>query len=606
MGRLAVLLMRLLLLLCLALASCCWAISLPSSYVPRQNVPVYANKVGPFSNPSETYEYYDMPFCRPPELKYMGQDIGQMLRGDRFVNTLYEVSFKSNTKNRLLCRATLSPGDIKKLRQAIDQDYYFELIADDLPLLGFIGEKEKLEDFQMSHAAEEQYFLFTHLDLEFHHDDDFNIVEANVTADPRFRQELTLGSATELSFTYSVTWKETDRHHSHRVEKYSMSGFRQKHIQIHWISIMNSCILVVMLTGFLGLILLRVLRNDIARSIELDGDELELLDGQREDDCGWKKISGDVFRLPSYPLLLSSLLGMGAQMLILVTSMISLTTLGFVYPHSRGAMHYFFIVVFVFTAAVAGFMSAYTFKMIGGDQERKWVWNVLLSGCLFPVPFFSVAMFNNTVAWGHGTTQALPVFTMMQVFFMWALLCMPFTVIGGFIGRRCSSPLDPPCRTTKVPREIPSVTCLRTAPVQLAIAGFLPFSAIYIELHYIFASVWGFKLYTLYSVLLLIFVILLVVVSFLTIALIYFQLAAEDHRWWWRSFFSGVAPGIFVYAYCFVYFFRRSSMNGVHQASFFFGYMAMACYAFSAMLGAVSFFSSFLFVSYIYRAIKSD
>jgi len=33
-------------------------------------------------------------------------------------------------------------------------------------------------------------------------------------------------------------------------------------------------------------------------------------------------------------------------------------------------------------------------------------------------------------------------------------------------------------------------------------AGFLPFSAIYIELYYIFASVWGHKVYTIYSILL--------------------------------------------------------------------------------------------------------
>merc|ERR1719171_1344108 len=104
---------------------------------------------------------------------------------------------------------------------------------------------------------------------------------------------------------------------------------------------------------------------------------------------------------------------------------------------------------------------------------------------------------------------------------------MPFTIIGGFIGRRCSSQLEPPCRTSIKPRQIPAPSFLRHGAVQLAMAGFLPFSAIYVELHYIFASVWGFKLYTLYSVLLLLFCILLLVVSFLTVALVYFQLAAE-------------------------------------------------------------------------------
>ena len=44
-------------------------------------------------------------------------------------------------------------------------------------------------------------------------------------------------------------------------------------------------------------------------------------------------------------------------------------------------------------------------------------------------------------------------------------------------------------------------------------------------------SVWGHKVYTIYSILSLVFVILIIVTAFITIALTYFQLAVEDHRW---------------------------------------------------------------------------
>ena len=50
-----------------------------------------------------------------------------------------------------------------------------------------------------------------------------------------------------------------------------------------------------------------------------------------------------------------------------------------------------------------------------------------------------------------------------------------------------------PCRTNKYPREIPQLPWYRTAAPQMVMAGFLPFSAIYVELYYIFASVWGHK-----------------------------------------------------------------------------------------------------------------
>eukprot|EP00658_Telonema_sp_P-2_P005412 TRINITY_DN1201_c0_g1_i1.p1 TRINITY_DN1201_c0_g1~~TRINITY_DN1201_c0_g1_i1.p1 ORF type:complete len:443 (-),score=103.29 TRINITY_DN1201_c0_g1_i1:792-2120(-) len=439
-----------------------------------QRLPVWANKVGPFSNPSETYPYYDLPYCQPNNTEFMPQDIGQVLRGDRFVSTGFDIEYQKTQKNRMLCQQDLDSDDMDNFRSAIDQDYYFELVVDDMPLLGFVGEKEALEGPDGS-VARDQYFVFTHLDFEFHYDVYNQIVDANVTADPRYRQEIISRSGPiKVDFSYSVKWKPTDRHHSHRIEKYSMSGFREKHIQVHWISIANSCVLVLMLTGFLGLILLRVLRNDIARTIELDEEE-QLMDGAREDDCGWKKISGDVFRLPGNPLVLTALLGMGSQMLVLVLSVIVVSTFGVMYPYARGAMHYIFIVLFTFTAAVAGFVSAYMYRKIGTDQGRKWVWNVVLSGCLFPVPLFVVALLNNAVALQHGTTQALPFMTMMQVFFMWALLCMPFTVIGGVIGRRVSSALDPPCRTSKAPRQVPETTFLRSQPVQLLLAGFLPF-----------------------------------------------------------------------------------------------------------------------------------
>lgn len=74
-------------------------------------------------------------------------------------------------------------------------------------------------------------------------------------------------------------------------------------------------------------------------------------------------------------------------------------------------------------------------------------------------------------------------------------------------------------------------------------AGFLPFSAIYIELHYIFASVWGHKDFTIFSILFVVFGILLIVTATITVVLTYFQLAVEDHHWWWRSMLCGGATG---------------------------------------------------------------
>ena len=183
----------------------------------------------------------------------------------------------------------------------------------------------------------------------------------------------------------------------------------------------------------------------------------------------------------------------------------------------------------------------------------------------------------------------------------------PLTLIRAIIGRNMTEEYKAPCRTSKVPREVPQLQNWYKHPIaQLLMAGFLPFSAIYIELHYIFASMWGHKIYTLFGILFLAFIMLTLVTSFITIALLYFQLAREDHQWWWQSFVNGGATGIFIFGYSFYYLFHRSNMDGFLQLSFYFGYTSLVAYSFFLMLGFIGFFSSFTFVEYIYGAVKTD
>jgi hypothetical protein len=50
-----------------------------------------------------------------------------------------------------------------------------------------------------------------------------------------------------------------------------------------------------------------------------------------------------------------------------------------------------------------------------------------------------------------------------------------------------------PTRTKKLARQVPEAPWFNSSLFQFCLSGFLPFSAIYIELHYVFASVWGHK-----------------------------------------------------------------------------------------------------------------
>jgi len=598
-----------------AAAVCLLLAQLSGAFEQGEQVPLYANKVGPFANPSELYHYYSLPFCRPKEIEEKWLELGEVLKGDRAHRTLYDIRFGQNTQLSSLCKVTLDQSSASKFKQAVVDDYYFEMLLDDLPIWGYVGELESASGAvalagggaaAAAAAAEDnstRYYLFTHLDFSLSYNGG-HVIEVNVSADPLQRKEIGNAVGQQVEFTYAVRWTATDTPFDRRMERYSQYSFMPASFEIHWLSIINSFVLVLLLTGFLAIILMRVLKNDFTRYTQSDA-ALE----DEEEETGWKLVHADVFRFPQYGSLLCALLGTGAQLLALVFALLILALMNTFYPGNRGAIYSAAVVLYALTAGIAGFVSAASFAhFAGAGAGGRWAFNLVLAACLYPVPFFVVFSFLNTVAIAYDSSAALPFGTICIVVLLWALVSAPLAVVGGLAGRNWAqrAPFEPPCRSSKIPREIPHMPWFRQSACQVFMAGFLPFSAIYIELHYIFASVWGHKLYTLYGVLAIATVMLVVVTSFITIALTYFQLAIEDHRWWWRSFFSGGSTGFFVFGYSAFYYFNRSSMFGFMQTSFFFGYMGLMSFAAFAMLGVIGFFSAFAFVSRIYKAIKCD
>lgn len=137
-------------------------------------------------------------------------------------------------------------------------------------------------------------------------------------------------------------------------------------------------------------------------------------------------------------------------------------------------------------------------------------------------------------------------------------------------------------------------------------AGLLPFSAISVQLHYIFIAIWGHMVYTMFGILLLAFGLLTLVVAFICIALAYLQLSRQDYMWQWRAYLSGSMVGAFIFAYSFVYYYQHSGMSGMLQSLVYFGYMGVMSAGFSVMFGAVGFLATFWFVDFIYGQIKGD
>mmetsp|Transcript_15995 Transcript_15995/g.25065 ORF Transcript_15995/g.25065 Transcript_15995/m.25065 type:complete len:174 (+) Transcript_15995:88-609(+) len=118
------------------------AVGSGASYKDKDKVRVVATKVGPYANPSETYEYFSVPFCPSSDSVADGKlshNLGEILSGDRKVLTNYGINFKVPVESKRLCSKVLTVQDVELFHQTINEDYYFEMLVDNLPVWGYIG-----------------------------------------------------------------------------------------------------------------------------------------------------------------------------------------------------------------------------------------------------------------------------------------------------------------------------------------------------------------------------------------------------------------------------------------------------------------------------------
>ncbi|KAM9964345.1 hypothetical protein ACTFIW_004103 [Dictyostelium discoideum] len=581
----------------------------------NDEVPFYVNNVGPYSNPTETYEFYTLPFCKPSSISYKKTKLGEILQGDSAVLSDYQFPFKSNFENKQLCEYTLKKEDIEKFKKSIGEYYYAEMIYDDLPIFSFVGTVDDSDPTNI------RYYLYNHIPFEFDYNGD-QVIRVNIDTEHIKVIELSDQDEITLKLTYSAKWQPTEHEFSKRMDLYE--EFFTKELEIHWLSVMNSFFLVILLTAFLAIMIMKILKNDYSRYSKTDEEEdsdcinssnssnngnnnnnssISCISSNNQEDYGWKLVHGDVFRFPPYKNVFSAFYGIGWQFISIVCGILALSLFGMFYPNNGGNMYTAGIVLYALTSGISGYQSAKMYKNMGGN---KWAWNIVLTATLFVAPLFVVVILSNTVAITWHSTVALPILTMIEVITIWLFVGFPLTVVGGIAGRRLSENFEAPCRTKNFPREVPPIQWYRRLPCQILIAGFLPFSAIYIELFYIFNSVWGHSTYTLYGILCLVFLILINVTVCITVALTYFQLSMEDHKWWWNSFINGGSTVVFIYMYSIYYYYYISHMYGLLQATFYFTYMLIVCFFFFILLGTVGFYSSLIFVKRIYRNLKSD
>lgn len=173
-------------------------------------------------------------------------------------NALYKLNFRENKIAETLCHKKLEGDDVVKFRDAVMNDFYYQIYYDDLPFWGFVG---KIEDSWTLEGAP-KYFLFKHVQFDVLYNGN-QVIEVRAFSDPDQVVDITEDVGVDVKFTYSVIWNATSAAFETRMDRYSRSSSLPVHQQIHWFSFVNSVIIIMLLMGLLTLLFMRRLKNDL-------------------------------------------------------------------------------------------------------------------------------------------------------------------------------------------------------------------------------------------------------------------------------------------------------------------------------------------------------
>ena len=647
--------MRLLLALCIVCASGFYLPGVsPKTYKRGERMPVKVDKLTSIQT-ELPYDFYSLPFPEPEKgIKQDPENLGEYLMGTKIENSPYEIFMLRSENCKFLKRQVLTKEEQEAFIQAIRDGYHGNMIFDNLPSAAAIDDEETrtqttvydlgypIGRVRIHKGQEMGVMLNNHLKFSINYHPVGRMGANRAVAAGRIvgfliepisvqhkyegewddaagssqltscyrhrpmppldsrRSDLFVDKTNEVVWTYDVMWRESKIKWASRWDIYLSMADRYDD-EVHWFSIINALLIVLFLTGMVGMIMVRSLRRDIARYNRVPTEE-EL--AEEREETGWKLVHRDVFRAPDFmPQAFAVLSGTGTQLLYMSLVSLFFMAIGFVSPANRGSIMIALLLIYVLMGVPAGYESARTYKMFKG---KKWQQTTIFTAMLFPGLSFTVFFFLNLCVWYTGSTEAVPFGSMFAIVMLWFGISLPLVFVGAYIGYRKEA-IQPPVNTTsKTHREIPEQPWFLSTAFSVAIGGVLPFGAVFVELFFILSSLWLNQYYYVFGFLLLVWIILIITCAEITIVLCYFQLCSENYHWWWRSFLTSGSSAFYVFLYSTYYYYSKVNALYFLTSILYFSYMFLISFAFFLLTGVVGYMSCFWFICKIYASIKVD
>ena len=579
------------------------------------------------------YSYNRLRICNLKQLHRAEDNLGEILTGEDLYITDYKAKINENKYCETLCYNQFTRNTIRKLQRLIDRNYYSNWYVDKLPAgLIYYNYHTKTTDVNyfygipLGKKEKDKYIIYNHLHFKILlnkiSDKKYNIVGLSILpmsikhnqtiskCEKDYKQDFIFKNIVKehqylseednqtILYTYDITFEYSNITLASRWDHYRSSDKK-----IHWTGIIISVSILLLLTLIIAILLTKNIKKDI-ENYNYQVVQIEDIDNIKNlSENNWKQVSGDVFRPPRVnKMLLSSIIGTGFQLYLMLAIFLFLGVIGFLNPEKRKNILSLIILCYILMGLGGGYVSAVIYKIMNGNN---WLKMSLLTSSFFPGTLFIGYTIVNIILSLEKSTAAVNISDLASLLFLWIFCTLPLILIGSFLGMH-SKKQRMPCKVNAVPRKIPEKPWYLHYRYLSSVTGLICFMTILFELNYIMSALWKHELYFVVPFIWISYLLFVIVSGEVSIIVVFWNLCYGDYNWWWKSFLVGSSPVIYFILYSIYFFIFKMNITRLSAIVVYFGIMGLISAMALFICGSISVLICLGFIIRIYSNIKID